>query len=816
MISRQFARAFVLNFLLMLSTAVLAANLPPTFTPIASQSVTEGQVLSFPVVATDPEGSAVTITASGIKTWMSFSNGVFIATPGTTHSGTYTVGFTAKDASSARSTLRVTITVVNANQPPTVNAISDKSVAEGASLSFTVSASDPDLNAVTLSASPLKSWMTFNGATFTATPGYADSGSYVLTFSASDGSLTGTTQMTLTVTDVNQAPVFSTSASQAVSEGAILSLPISVSDPDGAPLTLTATGLKPWMSLSGSILTLSPGYSDAGSYPITITASDGVKTSKLDMTVTVANANQAPVLADPGNWEIGDGKVLSLPVSATDPDGDPVTITASGLQSWMSFDGKVFRARPAAGVFGSFNISFTASDASSSASKTITVSVVAGGNGYPSAWTSYMGSVGGKADWASWVRHWLAASTGMSLVNNPSYTTDLYNSAAEDLATHDLMLPITGFVRDDVSMSEFLNLIHDGGVATWQEAVRAEVETLSMIDPTAKRTFYQLGNEITTSRISENLRNWAASRGISIPGTAVSFDTEMIPFYAEYFLAPTVEKVMQSSQQYFGDSQAAIIALGSLGSAILPDARGWLDVMLNYQVQGTYAPSLAGQHVYDLVDLITVHYVGPTSNLEEIWDKWQNKGRIKGLWTTEEIGAKAADAGQGAGRALLTTAEQLKWFYQRTLTPEQSRVAYYDWNLSGAVAGTSPDEAIQLIYGFVSNDPLEVFIDGVTLTGSNTDLLTYRLQSALNDGKRMIIATADFTQPLLNASVSTIHFGKEGWTGAVTANVHQFSPAGHGVISASVKETADGYDVTLSPAAILQGDGSALLITLQH
>ena len=361
-------------------------------------------------------------------------------------------------------------------------------------------------------------------------------------------------------------------------------------------------------------------------------------------------------------------------------------------------------------------------------------------------------------------------------------------------------------------------MIYDGGVATWQEAVRAEVEQLSLLDPSAKRVFYQLGNEITQSSISTNLRDWAASRGIVIPGVAGSYDVDLIPYYVEYLLAPTVDKAMSAGTQYFGNPLAATIALGSIGNAATTEARTWLDLMLNYQVQGTYAPAQKGKYVYELVDLITVHYVANNTNLDEIWSKWKGKGRIRGLWTTEEIGAKAVDSGAGAGRALLTTGEQLSWFYKRSLTPDQSRVAYYDWNLNGAVTGTSPDEALVAMRNFIADDPLEVFTDGVTNVGTGVaTLYTYRFNSVLDGNKRMLVVTSNFSDPLLSANLTSVQFNKEGWTGAVTATVHQFSATGgHGYVTATVSETATGYDIKFTTAPTLQGDGSALLITLQH
>lgn len=803
--------------LLFPASRLYAANLPPTVTPIADQTVAEAKALNLTVSASDPEGSPITFTGRAFKTWMSMNGSTFTATPSLNDAGTYTVTINASDGV-VSSSVSFTLTVTNVNQAPAINPISNKTVSEGGTLSFQVSTSDPDRDVVTVTAAPLKSWMTFDGKTFTAKPGYADSGAYVVTFTASDGASSAQTQTTLTVNQVNQAPTFSTAASHSVGEGRTLTLPIVASDPDGDLVTITAAGLKPWMTFDGHTFSATPDYVDEGTYSVTFTASDSVKQTKLSVTLTVANTNRAPVLTNPGNWEIGDGKVLSIPLIATDPDGDLVTITATGLRPWMSFDGKVFRARPAAGTTGAYNITFTASDASLKSRQSITVTVVSGGAGFPAPWTSYMGSVGGRADWAAWVRHWLVESTGMNLVKDPALASSLYASAAEDLATHELMLPITGFVRDAASMSEFMNLIQDGGVASWQEAVRSEVEQMSLLDPGAQRVIYQLGNEITQSTISVNLREWAASRGIAIPGAAGSNDVDLIPYYAEYFLAPTVDKVMAASTQYFGDPLAATIALGSIGNAATADARAWLDLLLNYQIQGTYAPAQKGKYVFELVDLITVQYVASNSNLDDIWDKWKGQGRIRGLWTSEEIGSKAVDSGFGSGRALLTTGEQLSWMYKRALTPAQSRVAYYDWNLDGPVLGTSPNASLIEMYNFFSNDPLEVFAGGITVIGTAVDsLYNYRFNSVLDGNKRILVVTANFTDPGLNASVNTVQFGKEGWTGAVTATVHRFSAAdGHTQVPATVIETSTAYEVQFSSASSLQGDGSALLITVQH
>ena len=94
------------------------------------------------------------------------------------------------------------------NHPPTVTAPSTEQVDEGASLSFTVTASDPDGDPVALSASAVPEGATFtdhgnNTGTFSWTPGSTQSGSHVVAFSGNDGhGATGTATTAITVNDV--------------------------------------------------------------------------------------------------------------------------------------------------------------------------------------------------------------------------------------------------------------------------------------------------------------------------------------------------------------------------------------------------------------------------------------------------------------------------------------------------------------------------------------------------------------------------------------------------------------------------------------
>jgi hypothetical protein len=92
-----------------------------------------------------------------------------------------------------------------ANRNPVFTAIGNRSVNEGTNLPFTVSATDPDGDSLTYSATNLPSGATFNSATrqFSWTPGYSQAGTYAnVQFTVTDSGtpqLSASESITITV-----------------------------------------------------------------------------------------------------------------------------------------------------------------------------------------------------------------------------------------------------------------------------------------------------------------------------------------------------------------------------------------------------------------------------------------------------------------------------------------------------------------------------------------------------------------------------------------------------------------------------------------
>jgi hypothetical protein len=233
----------------------------------------------------------------------------------------------------------ITITVGNVNRPPVLNPIGSKTVNEDQTLTFTVTGSDPDGNALTYAASNLPSGATFNPATqtFTWTPDYSQAGNYqgVLFTVTDDGTppLSAQEAITISVGDVNRPPRLNPIGNKSVYRGQTLTFTVTGSDPDGGQtLTYAASNLPPGASFNPATQTFTwaPGSGQAGSFPnvvFTVT-DDGTPAVSASETISLNVPNRAPSAPAnpyPANGVTGASDRPQLTWTCSDPDGDPLT-----------------------------------------------------------------------------------------------------------------------------------------------------------------------------------------------------------------------------------------------------------------------------------------------------------------------------------------------------------------------------------------------------------------------------------------------------------------------------------------------------------
>ncbi len=224
-------------------------NQAPELAAIGDMQVDEGSPLIFTASATDADFPANELSFSldanaPLGAIIDSSTGQFSWTPpGGTSPGNHTVTIRVSDdgLQSLDDFETITITVNDVNLPPVLTAIGSQSVEEGSPLTFTASATDPDLPADRLSFSldsDAPTGATINPTTgeFNWTPGETEGPAvHSVTVRVTDNgtpSLDHFETITITVAEVNQAPILAAIGDQSVGEGSLLTLMVSAIDPD--------------------------------------------------------------------------------------------------------------------------------------------------------------------------------------------------------------------------------------------------------------------------------------------------------------------------------------------------------------------------------------------------------------------------------------------------------------------------------------------------------------------------------------------------------------------------------------------------------
>jgi hypothetical protein len=349
---------------------ITVGNRKPVIGAIAAQNISylKSVPTVIPVVLSDPDGNGVSFTAtmSPSKTWFSYDNAArtITVTPSPTlpisDNGAYTVAITATDNAGIPLTDNTSFALNVVLQIAWDTVPANKTMNEGGDNTFTFHATDPlapGTETHLLAGKP-----TFCG-TFNATtgslrcqPGYFDNGVYTMTLRARaiDNvayALPDNVSITLTVLNVNRSPVLTPTPAGALSGnvGAILSKSYAGSDLDNEALTWTTANMPSFCQLTPSTgnirtFTCSPTAANEGIFDnVVVRVSDGTAQAEESFSVTVNN--RAPSISAIADREIvyTAGSTTTIPVVASDPDGNGVTTNAtlSPSRGWFSFSGNV-------------------------------------------------------------------------------------------------------------------------------------------------------------------------------------------------------------------------------------------------------------------------------------------------------------------------------------------------------------------------------------------------------------------------------------------------------------------------------------------
>jgi hypothetical protein len=205
----------------------------------------------------------------------------------------------------------------------------------GEALTFTLSAADPDNDTMSYAASNLPAGATFNPltGTFSWTPGYDQAGTYPdIHFEVSDGALTDSENITITVINLNRPPVLNGIGNKSVIEQKPLEFTVSAADSDNDTLIYSASNLPPGAIFNAQTRTFSwtPNSGQQGTYAgVHFAVSDGILADAEDITVTVTAGSSSNTTIGEAVFSVSALNINPLKVST----GKKVNISALATNS---------------------------------------------------------------------------------------------------------------------------------------------------------------------------------------------------------------------------------------------------------------------------------------------------------------------------------------------------------------------------------------------------------------------------------------------------------------------------------------------------
>ena len=358
------------------TVAVTDANDAPFAVDDAAATVEDAAVeVAVTANDTDPDGDSLeaavkTQPANGAAAVKAGSGGaVIVYTPAADFNGTDSFTYTVTDGSLTADAV-VTVTVAAVNDDPSFvgGDAAARSVPENAAAGDNVGAvlavSDPDDGDTLVFALSGAGHGNFAvaaaaaGAQLAVAAGasldHETAPSYTLTVSVSDGragdnsadaSVDDTIEVTVAVTDANDAPFAVDDAAATVEDAAVeVAVTANDTDPDGDSLEVSAVKTQPANGAAavkagsgGAVIVYTPAADFNGTDSFTYTVTDGSLTADAVVTVTVAAVNDDPSFVGgdaaarsvPENAAAGDNVGAVLAVSDPD-DGDTLVFALSG------------------------------------------------------------------------------------------------------------------------------------------------------------------------------------------------------------------------------------------------------------------------------------------------------------------------------------------------------------------------------------------------------------------------------------------------------------------------------------------------------
>ena len=355
-------------------------NDAPTLTGLPNLSLDEDAAtgpLSFTIGDVETPAASLTPTGSSSNAGLVPNGNVVFGGSGATRtvtvtplpeqSGSTTITLALNDGNGGTTNRSFVLTVNPVNDLPTLNSITDRSVAEDSGAQAValsgISAGGGEAQALNITAvssapaivpNPTVTYTSPNASgTLNFTPAANATGSAVITVTANDGAASNNLVVrtfTVTVTPTNDAPTISAIANQQMLEDGVFTTAFTITDSEtpASSLTLSATSTNITVlpgsgiffsgSASNRTVTFVPEPNRFGTTLVTVAVSDGVASISTSFVLGIVAVNDAPTL-DPLTNRLANTSpgVLTTPLRGIGAGGTNETDTPLTLSSTHTF-----------------------------------------------------------------------------------------------------------------------------------------------------------------------------------------------------------------------------------------------------------------------------------------------------------------------------------------------------------------------------------------------------------------------------------------------------------------------------------------------
>lgn len=355
-----------------------------------------------------------------------------------------------------------------------------------------------------------------------------------------------------------------------------------------------------------------------------------------------------------------------------------------------------------------------------------------------------IGTHGEIQDWTSSVRS--PGNVSDTINSNLSYADNLsaFQATTKNIGNYSTVVLQVFGGREESNVKRFLGAVRaDKGVGLSQH-----MAAKSNLTANRPNVFWQIGNEINNKRLSDSIHAWL---GDGIIGK--SNDLSIISTYVEMWFAPSAEGIRKNNGK---------IILGSVASASNPQAVLFINTLLRYKIVGTFAPSLTGKTVAELIDIGSIHYSMGSDNYTDPLLAFSNINKL--VWTTEEVGYGSAIAEVGMPQALRSIGRAFDWWLDNATTGK-----VFLWGAGFGVYNIN--DLMPLVTTHIGESTLSKYY-GITVQGEGIESHTF---AAVEAGKRVLFINTALSNGtgritgIVGATVGTLTVFRE--TGATTTTL---------------------------------------------